>query len=409
MAGLEGPEAKRRPPLLARIPRTVAYATLPRPQELALKPFVLLIAYAAGRWASPDAGPSLLAVLGIVVAVEALAYQARYAVNDLLDASIDAEHPASHHRRRLPPERAARRWAVGSIVIRLAAAVMVVLALPAPVRGVGVSAVIAVVVAAVPYEAVRQGLRRTPSPVGVVGRLTPAVAAVYALVGAGFAIRVGTGLAVAGAPRSTVVIAASFAWPLGVLFTTLSWALQATCYVLPAWTGLDSRLVRKRQLGPLLGWAGACRPQQPAWPNPPTETRILAPPLSLRTAWGVAAVGAALGAAVVGANLATRFQGVGPLWSLAALGAVCSAATVLTLRTSLVDGAVTAPGATVAALAVAASVLVAVAAGHGLPHLAGLPIASLLVTIGVLRNLTYHDVIALTVAPSAIGGARGTT
>ena len=208
------------------------YLLLPRPKDL-VKAVVVPLTFLLGALAEGVDGIQVVRALVVWVALELLVYQARYQWNDIRGFAADQSHPDSASRGRLPgpPERARAHVGASAVVLaaRLAAVVALVVLLPELRLGPLLLAVTAGVFGvAVVYERLRSaGTGRTgavPAP------LTPTLVAVWVAVGAGYAVRGLTGLALAvdlPARPLTAAAAAVALWATGTAFVTCRWTLEA--------------------------------------------------------------------------------------------------------------------------------------------------------------------------------------
>jgi hypothetical protein len=163
---------------------------------------------------------------------ELVLYQARYMLNDLADADVDRLHVAAEGRKRLPPGPEARRWSAVVIAGRIVVGLGVVATLPDPARGTTLAATAGVVAATAAYEAARAPMRR-PGAGEVVRRdrplflQRPGALAVVALIGAGYAVRVALGIALAGASGAVVAAAVVLGWLFGTVGVLGAWLMEA--------------------------------------------------------------------------------------------------------------------------------------------------------------------------------------
>ena len=256
----------------------VSYLVLPRPDEAVMKAPLLLLAYGLARVAGPP-GPGAGAwVLAAWAAFELGLYQARYMLNDLADADVDRMHRGAEARARLPSGPGSRPWAITVLVARLAAAGVLIAVLPRSARPATLVAALGLAAATVAYEAARGPMRRPgagPAPAGPV----------FALVGAGYAARIGLGAALGGTSGWALGAAVGFGWVFGTLVVVMTWMLEAGGLTA---AGDRAVLARKAHLAALAELIGA-------------EPRSLAQPLRRgRAARLVTAMAAAtLAAAVV--------------------------------------------------------------------------------------------------------------
>ena len=367
--------------------RLVAYLLVARPQDLMVKTSFVLVAYLAGRWASSGTGLPVWAAALAIVALELLAYQARYMINDVLDATHDAHHPAVASRRRIPngQDRRIQRIVLGAAAGRVLAAVVACLVLPGRARPIGLTSIGLVFVVAAVYEWLRRALRR-PVPLEVAGRLDWVCAATFVTVGAGYAVRVATGLALAGAPGWSLVPGAVFGWLLGVVFISMTWVLEGSSFITADWAGVDDHLLRKRHLAVCLRFAGLFPPDPASWSGSPLDARVLGPPSPWTSPWAVAALPASVVAAALGLLLANEWAPHPGLWPAAAASAMAAAATVAALRLPT-PTLVVAAGCSAGLVAA----LVGIAALEGLPKpgLAAVPAVLLVAAVLVFRGFSY--------------------
>lgn len=220
--------------------RLASYLALPRPDEFRAKAPLALLGYGLVHVAgAPDAVPPAAALTAWAL-FELVLYQARYMLNDLADADVDQQHVAAEGRKRLPPGPHARRWSAIVMVARVVVGLGVVAVLPDPARGITLAAALGVAVATAAYEAARAPMRRAAQVPGESGdgsgpevradrplflRRRGALA-VMVLVGAGYAIRVGLGVALAGAGGTVVLAATALGWLFGTTGVVGAWLLE---------------------------------------------------------------------------------------------------------------------------------------------------------------------------------------
>ncbi|WP_437013497.1 hypothetical protein [Streptomyces sp. enrichment culture] len=308
---------------------------MPRPKDAVkalLMPFAFVLAVAAGAHVT---GQTVLRALVVWGALELLIYPARYQWNDIRGFVADQQHPAERDRGRLPGpiERArARVGASGAVAVsRLGLTAALALALPSlHLAGMLAGVTAAVFGAALAYEALRTrgtGRSRTvPPPV------RPAVVALWIVVGAGYAVRGTTGLALAvdlGRRPALAVSAAVALWAFGIAFVTSRWVLESLAFARPdhgrlIWTVRTEQA--REHLLTLVRWL----PSHPAGAAPADWA-----PLRRRTSpaapWNVAAVAAGAAAAVTGLLL-TAHVPAGRAVAAAVLGAVTTSVVVLLPR-----------------------------------------------------------------------------
>ncbi|WP_437049858.1 hypothetical protein [Streptomyces sp. enrichment culture] len=308
---------------------------MPRPKDAVkalLMPFTFALAVAAGAHATEQTVLRALVVWG---ALELLIYPARYQWNDIRGFVADQQHPAERDRGRLPGpiERArARVGASGAVAVaRLLVTAALALALPSlHLTGILAGVTAAVFGAAFAYEALRtRGTGRSgtvPPPV------RPAVVALWVVVGAGYAVRGMTGLALVvdlGRRPALAVSATVALWAFGIAFVTSRWALESLAFATSdhgrlTWTARAEQA--REHLLSLVRWL----PSHPAGAAPADWA-----PLRGRTSpaapWNVAAVVAGTAAAVTGVLL-TAHVPVERAVAAAALGAVTTSVVILLPR-----------------------------------------------------------------------------
>lgn len=317
------------------------YLLLPRPGDL-VKAWIFPSTFALGVLSEGGVGGGdLLRAAAIWFALELLIYQARYQWNDIRGFEADQRHPDRAARGRLPgPPSRGREHKRASALVALgrvtAVAVLVValhrldLAAPLLVLGVAVFAVAAL------YEALRA--RATGRSDRIPPSLTAGILAIWAVVGAGYAIRALAGFAAAvdlfdspGLPVAALIAA----WAFGIAFVTGRWALEALAFARCAEDGGISWQVapgqaREHSLA-LVRWL----PKRPGAAQGPGDCSLedwqaLDGDVSPLAPWEVAAVVAAAAAATTGRLLAGP-AGFAEVAVLAAAGGLCGAV-VLTGR-----------------------------------------------------------------------------
>jgi 4-hydroxybenzoate polyprenyltransferase len=267
-----------------------AYLALPRPDDARAKMPMAVLVYGLVWFSGADGDVPVWAAVVAWLAFELLLYQGRYLLNDLADAEVDRLHAAAASRSRLPAgadaARAARRALVGRAVLWA----VVVAVLPGTARIASLVAAAGLVAATASYEAVRAPMRRRTADDGPPG--LGAALPVFLLVGAGYAVRIGLGAALAGASADVVAVAAPFGWALGTAGVVMIWSLEAAG--LRA-AGDTATLARKAHIGLLARLIGES-PQSLARPNLSGGAARLAAALA-----AVAAVaGVGLGVALTG-------------------------------------------------------------------------------------------------------------
>jgi hypothetical protein len=359
------------------------YLLVPRPKDL-VKAIVLPLGFAVGAVVTTDLPEDELArALLVWVALEFLLYQARYQWNDARGFAADQAHPDRVARGRLPgPLDRARPHIAASLgvaLLRLVLAAAVALTVP-QVAGVLAAAAAGVFGAALVYERLRSAATgRAAFPVP----LRPPLVALWVAVGAGYAVRGMTGLALAvdlrGRPGLAVAAAVTM-WALGVVFCTCRWALEAMCFARVR----DGRLVwdvragqaREHTLG-LVRWLPAAVPAG----TEPCAWRALRGRTALNAPWNVAVLVAAAAAALTG-RLLTGSSGVTGGLLAPVAGAAAALGVLLAVRHRL---AATAAGAAVL-------VLVLAAAGTARPVLAAVPWLVVLAAYGCFTRQCADEI-----------------
>lgn len=241
------------------------YLILPRPDDLVKALFLPGVAFYVA-WVSGSSAvgwPLFWACVLAVVILDVFFYQARYYLNDVNGHENDGHHPERKSRRRIPYDtdpqrrRAVRKTVLSAIPARIFLGVVTLFIcaplVPAPFtpgdleRAVLVAGV-AVFVLAFSYEAYRDrlvaesgvlgrrgladGVMKLTSPPNIAPRQFESYSRrMLALVGLGYTIRGGMGLAIArfaGADPSWLAIGACllFLWTFGVVFVSQTWALE---------------------------------------------------------------------------------------------------------------------------------------------------------------------------------------
>jgi hypothetical protein len=210
----------------------LSYVALPRTGDT-VKSIILPTGFIVGSAARglPDIS-AIGAALIVWVALELLVYQARYQWNDIRGFEADQQHPGGD-RGRLPGPRERRNsrfaWSGVTAAAKVVGAIGLCWALDATV---GLSMLLltaGVFGLAVVYESLRStSTGRTdqaPAPI------TRGIVAIWVVIGAGYALRAVTGLALAAdltaSPR-LVVAAVLTAWAFGIAWITSRWAVEAT-------------------------------------------------------------------------------------------------------------------------------------------------------------------------------------
>jgi hypothetical protein len=198
--------------------------------------------------------------------LEYLVYQARYQWNDLRGVNQDQRHVEKRSRRRLPKGHdlaTTRRNVTTSVAV--ATARLAVAAITGAIAGL-LGPVLLITVLVLGIAIIYEWLRSRPVQAGMPS-LSPTVLTIWFIVGAGYAIRAGVGLTMAGVPLSTMsgVAGLAYSFSLGAMLVLLAWALDATSRCRIDQNGnwrLTTDLIALPHLATLLPYAG----------------RVLAPP-----------------------------------------------------------------------------------------------------------------------------------
>lgn len=146
----------------------ISYALLPRPDDLVKSLFTIGGLIISGLTIEGTSSVNLRCKIVIFVAIELLAYQARYQINDLLGRSEDKKSPTAGYRGRLP--EGAEKHSVFSILVRIVLIISAVVYLfdmdnQGAVHGTWFRLLLTtlfVFVLMVPYEIVRNWVRVDP-------------------------------------------------------------------------------------------------------------------------------------------------------------------------------------------------------------------------------------------------------
>ena len=341
-----------------RVERSLAqYLLLPRPGE------AIKWAFLPGAWlicivATPaTAASTWTRMAAIWFVLEFFAYQARYQWNDIRGLRSDRVSPARLARGRLPAGETAatalRALQASTLVlfIRIAAVGVAVLAAPPGLRLplLVVTSLVFLVAGCYEYLRARPGRTQTHAP-------TPTIVGIWCIVGIGYAIRAGTGAYLAG-ERSVqfhAVLAATMT-AFGVMFVTMTWALEATSNCVLDKKGqlrLRGDLSDKPHLVPLLRIAV---PSAVIDHDQLTQRRGRVPPpgqlqrhlaalkqiTRLTAPWHLALCAAAPASALLGRTLATTTNSIdrGPGIAAAVVGLV-AAVTLTRLQSAAMSTAV---------------------------------------------------------------------
>ena len=302
--------APARPQVPQRTGRSLpAYLLVPRPKDL-VKAMVAPLAFAVGAAATGGVDAAQLGRAALVwVSLELLVYQARYQWNDVRGFAADQAHPDAASRGRLPgPVERARPHITASVAVaalRLALTALLALAVP-EIAGVVLAMTLGVFGVAAVYERLRSAATGRTSQVPV--PLRAPLLALWVAVGAGYAVRGLTGLALAvdlGGRPGLVAASVVAMWSLGVVFVTCRWALEA----MPFGAFRGGRVVwqvrpdqaREHTLG-LVRWVPADAPQDGT--TEPCAWRALHGRTVLTAPWNLALVVATAASALTGHLLA---------------------------------------------------------------------------------------------------------
>lgn len=212
----------------------MGYLAMPRPGD-AIKWAILpsgfvLGAVSGGSLTAPAVGRALV----VWAVLELLVYPARYQVNDMLGFEADQRHPGGD-RGRLPGPVEAKKSRVATsaavAVAKVAVALTVAAVAPPDVGRIILLVMAGVLLTAVAYEVLRAVATghtgAAPAPT------TPGVVAIWLVVGAGYALRGLTGVALAVDLAADRLLAAAVLiawWAFGVGWVTSRWAVESTAY-----------------------------------------------------------------------------------------------------------------------------------------------------------------------------------
>lgn len=210
------------------------YLLLPRPGDL-VKAWIFPAAFLLGVLGAGGAsGGEVLRAALVWIALELLIYQARYQWNDIRGFAADQRHPDRASRGRLPgpASRGGAHIRASALVAagRLGLVALLAVALPLDLGWTLPALVVAVFGVAALYEALRS--RSTGGSDEVPPPLSGGILALWAVVGAGYAIRGLAGLESGTAFDSPwLPLAAGLAlWAFGIAFVTGRWALEALAF-----------------------------------------------------------------------------------------------------------------------------------------------------------------------------------
>ncbi|MDQ4038073.1 MAG: hypothetical protein M3313_06930 [Actinomycetota bacterium] len=316
---------------------------LPRPADSA-KWLIIPLGFALGVLSRGSITQETLIRAAIVwVVLELLLYQARYQWNDIRGFVADQQHPDAADRGRLPgPPEMARsrvRWSAAAAAIKLTIAAGVALAFPQlHLTGVLVVAGCAVFGIAAVYEwlrAVATGRTgQVPPPV------RPHLLGLWVVVGAGYAIRGVTGVALAvdvNRPPALFVAAVVTLWAFGISWVTSRWALEATSFGRLRdgrirWSA-SSGQAREHSLALVRWLPETIDPRQfPSADGELRSWRAVQAGTSVWAPWNLAAIVTGIGAVVSGILLTSPDAARGSLVLPCLAGGAGTAAVLLVLR-----------------------------------------------------------------------------
>lgn len=302
----------------------VSYLILPRVAEW-VKWAIAPGAFVVTAWATGTFHWKQFILVWLIL--EYLIYEARYQWNDIRGIHEDAKHPESTARLRLPDGTNARRnilasCLVGALRLGLALYIAALIHLIAAVALL-IGLVFGVAIA---YE----GLRTAPANPHPSLRPTARSAAIWIIVGLGYAIRSGTGIWLGGLRLLTLTAISGMLYftAFGIMFVLLTWVLEAAAYC--STDGGESlfpapELAAKPHIAILLRWTGwSVRRGTASLPG--ATVRVLKEKRGkLYAPWNVALFfGAGLGA-IVGTGLARSNPAApayGPVLAASLLGAI---------------------------------------------------------------------------------------
>ena len=324
--------------------KLVRVLLLPRPREIVKWAFIpgsaLIALLASGDLSTAQ----WWHVAYVVVAFEAILYQGRYLINDLIDSETDDPNRVANERFPFHANPAAAQVATLTVVTRLFVFVGLAVFAPDTRLRVGLAwAGLLTVLTAISYEYLRR-LTNSREEQSSSPRWTDRL--VYSWVGTGYAIRVSLGIWIVdsfASSHASQVAAAAFGAALGSMFVTMSWALLGTKRLLATAQGTDMSMTHNQaHLMPLvyqnLRQPGipAITERDPSRPcdvpvsrdeqKDPQNWRVLASPTRLRSWWDRAfVVSTALAVAMAfswdaDVLLSRPLSAVDLIWPLAIVG-----------------------------------------------------------------------------------------
>ena len=216
---------------------TINYILLPRPDDLVKSLFTIGGLIISGLAIGDASNINLRCKIVIFVAIELLAYQARYQINDLLGRSEDKKSPTASCRGRLP--EGAEQHSVFSILVRIALIISAALYIfdmdnQGAVHGTWFRLLLTtllVFVLMVPYEIVRNWVRADPDASSKKRRSV--TWALLFLVALGYPLRfVGSAFCLTDTLSLGLWISlAAMGFGLGWVFVAPTWVLESFSYV----------------------------------------------------------------------------------------------------------------------------------------------------------------------------------
>lgn len=219
--------------------RRLVSVLAPRPLELIVKSPLLVGAFLVGTW-SPllDVGVSWRDFILAVVAFEFFFYQGRYMLNDILERDLDRDHPAAEGRGRLAGlDGVDSRLLATVALVRIGLGVAVTGLMARRFGALVLAAMAAAGGAAFVYEYLRRRVRSQPQPLVGLDRPLLVHHFVYGAVGLGYVIRITLGITLAGGEEGGLMVpAVVFGWAFGLMFVTMTWALEASSLISNGWS-----------------------------------------------------------------------------------------------------------------------------------------------------------------------------
>lgn len=220
----------------------VTYLLLPRPPEMLMKSVFVAggLVFSAVMFGATSSRPLWLDVCLAVFILEYLVYQARYTLNDLAGAEGDARHPGLAGGRfpTRDGELSSTQAGIALLVAFLRVALAIVLVISwyqGAQRTVLLGSILAVGVLSVAYDRLRDRERIRCRKANYVQLTRPSLAssAVFVLVGSGYAIRVCAGVSLGSSSAPWSFLAATFVsfWVFGIMFVTMTWAVDVVFYL----------------------------------------------------------------------------------------------------------------------------------------------------------------------------------